>query len=235
MPYSGKPLQMGAESWCEIRNAIARDNREIPIHQLRQAITIRKPMIDAVVTLPEEFLNVLYEYYTRGTLQEVLHKAFSEIPQPPPRELIEIDVSTKPVENSIGEGVGVQISPEEGLRRLLEAAESISLDERLGHLCDSAEIERLLGIPRRNLQTWHRRNLIVSFKDDRGEYLYPLEQFADAKPVDGMREVLQIIRYTYTAWTWLIRPKPSIGGVPLDLLKRGKLYDVLEAAERDFG
>jgi hypothetical protein len=39
----------------------------------------------------------------------------------------------------------------------------------------------------------------------------------------------------YIVRKWLIQPKPSIGGTPLDRLKKGYLDEVLAAAERDFG
>lgn len=235
MPFSRKKIKLSERFWGDVRNAIARDNREMPIRQLEQAIAIRQPIIDAVVSLPEGFLRLLHEHSQRGTLTTVLHDALADMPPPSPPSLMDIDLDNIPVIDLVGEGMGERISLEEGLQRLREAAKDISLDERLGHLCDAEKIEQLLGIPRKSLLSWHKRSLIVGFKDDQGKYLFPLEQFVDAKPVEGLGEVLQIIRHPHSAWTWLLRAKPSINGVPLDLIKKGRLYDVLEAADRDFG
>lgn len=234
-PLATKPLQLRADSWREIRNAIVRDNREMPFLQLSHAIRVREPVLDAVIALPDEILAALDAHHRRGSLEKVLRETLADLSQPTPNNQISIDCSNKPVIVSIGERIGPQISPEEGRRRLLEVAQPIRLDERLGRLTAAAEVERQNSIPRKALEAWRRRGLIVGFKDDSGKYLYPLEQFVGRRPVDGLREILQIIRYPYTAWTWLLRPKPSIGGVPLGLLKQGDLFDVLAAAERDFG
>lgn len=236
MKRSGRMrVQLDEGSWGEIRNAIARDNRSFPFDRLSVTVRVGRPVIDAIIALPDDLLQRLYEHHVHGRLEEVLHNAFSDMPSPPPRERIGIDIDDKPVVESIGEGIGPQLDPEEGMQRLLAVADDICLNERLGRLADAAEVERQLAIPRSTLQAWRSQGRVIAFKDHRRKYLYPLEQFVDAKPVDGVRDVLQIIKYPYTALTWLNRPKPSLRGVPLELLKQGRLYDVLEAAERDFG
>jgi hypothetical protein len=50
-----------------------------------------------------------------------------------------------------------------------------------------------------------------------------------------MSEVVRRIGNPRVAWQWLIQPKPSIGGTPLDRLKKGHTSQVVEAAEHDFG
>jgi hypothetical protein len=50
-----------------------------------------------------------------------------------------------------------------------------------------------------------------------------------------MTEITGIIKNPRAAWQWLILPKPSIGGSPLDRLKKGRLDEVVAAAQRDFG
>lgn len=78
------------------------------------------------------------------------------------------------------------------------------------------------------LQLFLRRNLRSA------EHVFPLAQFVDGRPVEGMSHVTQIIGNPRVAWHWLIQTKPSIGGTPLDRLKQGHVSDVLDAAERDF-
>lgn len=77
-------LQLCADSWREIRNAIVRDNREVPFHQLSHAIRVRQPVIDAIMAFPDEILGALHEHHRRGSLEKVLRKTLSNFPPPPP-------------------------------------------------------------------------------------------------------------------------------------------------------
>lgn len=45
---------------------------------------------------------------------------------------------------------------------------------------------------------------------------------------------MRVIGNPRVVWQWLIQSKPSIGGVPLERLKKGHIKQVVEAAERDF-
>ena len=51
----------------------------------------------------------------------------------------------------------------------------------------------------------------------------------------GMSDVTRIIRNPRAAWQWLIQPKSSLGGAPLDQLKAGNIDRVVAAADLDFG
>lgn len=64
--------------------------------------------------------------------------------------------------------------------------------------------------------------------------MFPLAQFVDGRPVDGIAEVTKVVRNPRVAWHWLILPQESIGGTPLDRLKQGSVEEVLPAATRDF-
>ena len=148
---------------------------------------------------------------------------------------MDIDLDALPTEDGVGEGMGERVTHEEGLRRLREYSVDVDLETIAGPLGDAAEIERKLGIPLPALAQWHEQNQVVALKGKEECSLYPLAQFVDGKPIDGIKEVLEFIPHPNTAWMWLITPKPSIGGMPLELLRQGKIYDVLAAAERDFG
>jgi len=50
-----------------------------------------------------------------------------------------------------------------------------------------------------------------------------------------MSQITKIIPNPRVAWQWLIQMKPSIGGTPLDRLKKGHLDEARDAAVRDFG
>lgn len=90
-PLATKPLQLRADSWREIRNAIVRDNREMPFLQLSHAIRVREPVLDAVIALPDEILAALDAHHRRGSLEKVLRETLADLSQPTPNNQISID------------------------------------------------------------------------------------------------------------------------------------------------
>jgi hypothetical protein len=232
---SSTSLKLGPASWAEIRNAVARDNRQIPIDVLIDKLTILEPIFDAILALPAKLLDPLDNHRYRGTLEKVLRKAIAQIEPPRPLRKIDRDIASGPVIELVGEGIGELVSVEEGKRRLDAITVHRSLEDWAGPLADAAEIERKWGIPRTKLQNWRKLGVAIGLRKGKHRYVYPLGQFEGGVPIDGIRDVVQLSRDPLDAWEWLITPKPSIGGVPLGLLKKGKLYDVLEAAEYDFG
>lgn len=148
---------------------------------------------------------------------------------------LEIDISDKPVEESIGEGIGQQIDHEEGLRRIHAYATEDRIEDWAGDFAGPGEIERLFGTSRSTLHHWQKLGRVVGLLKGTRKHVFPLAQFVDGRPVEGLDDVLRIIRFPRTAWRWLTMDKPSIGGSPLELLKQGNRDKVIAAAERDFG
>jgi hypothetical protein len=98
-----------------------------------------------------------------------------------------------------------------------------------------AAIEAKFGTKRSTLHDWQKRGAIIGLLKGSRKHVFPLAQFIDGRPIEGMAELTKIIRNPRAAWRWLIQPKQSIGGTPLDGLKRGHVDQVLTAAARDFG
>lgn len=232
---SSTSLKLGPASWAEIRNAVARDNRQVPIDVLIDKLMIIEPIVEAILALPSERLILLDRHRCRGTLEKVLRKAIAQIEPPRPLRKIDRDFASGPVIELVGEEIGEVVSVEEGKRRLDAITVHRSLEDWAGPLADAAEIERKWGIPRTKLQNWRKLGVAIGLRKGKRHHVYPLRQFEGGVPIDGIRDVVQLARDPWDAWQWLIAPKPSIGGVPLELLKQGKLYDVFEAAEFDFG
>ena len=80
-----------------------------------------------------------------------------------------------------------------------------------------------------------KRGAVIGLLRGERKHVFPLAQFVDGRPIEGMSDVVRVIGNPRAAWQWLIQPKPSIGGAPLERLKKGHVSQVVDAAERDFG
>lgn len=139
------------------------------------------------------------------------------------------------VEESQGAGMGALLDIEEGRRRLSTLAVPTSIEDWAGPVAGPGEIERIYRTKRSTLHDWQKRGAVIGLLKGERKHVFPLAQFVDGRPIRGMTEVTKIIRNPRAAWQWLIQRKPSIGGTPLEELKKGHLEKVLDAAERDFG
>jgi hypothetical protein len=141
-----------------------------------------------------------------------------------------------PVEVSQGEGLGERLTLEEGRRRVHEYATPMPLEDWAGATAGPVEIERSLGIPRSTLHAWQGKGLVIGLLNGVRKNVFPLEQFVDGKPVAGIADVLEVIREPRTTWRWFKEPSPLLNGAtPLARLKRGRLDEVLRAAQTNFG
>lgn len=144
-------------------------------------------------------------------------------------------VASKPIEVSQGAGVPAPIDLNEGKRRLAAFAEPMRLEDWAGPVAGPAEIEKTFGTKRSTLHDWQRRGAVIGLLKGERKHVFPLAQFVDGRPVEGMAQVTGIISNPRVAWQWLIRTKSEMGTTPLDLMKSGRLDEVLAAAGRDFG
>ena len=141
----------------------------------------------------------------------------------------------KPIEVSQGAGLPAPIDLDEGRRRLGAFAEAMRLEDWAGPVAGPAEIEKTFGTKRSTLHDWQRRGAVIGLLKGERKHVFPLAQFVDGRPVEGMAQVTRIIANPRVAWQWLIRRKAEMGATPLDLMKSDRLDEVLAAAERDFG
>lgn len=67
------------------------------------------------------------------------------------------------------------------------------------------------------------------------KHVFPLAQFVDGRPVQGIRDLLQIVESPRRAWFWLVKPSPLLSNKrPIDLLKQDRSREVVEAARTVF-
>lgn len=141
-----------------------------------------------------------------------------------------------PVEESEGEGFGDLLSEEEGRRRVIAYAKPVRLEDWAGPVGGPGEIERHFGTRRSTLHEWQKRGAVIGLLKGERKHVYPLAQFIDGRPVEGMTRITRIIANPRAAWLWLTTPHP-IGdkSPPLERLKQGRIDEVAAAAEHDFG
>ncbi len=140
------------------------------------------------------------------------------------------------VEHSQGAGLGQQISVEEGRARLDRFVTARPIESWAGPVAGAGEIEHALGIPRSTLSNWRNRGAAIGLLRGERKLAYPLEQFLDARPIQGLADVIRAARDERAAWLWLRQPHAALDDrLPIDALKRGDKDDVVRAAERDFG
>lgn len=149
-----------------------------------------------------------------------------------PLKVLKID---RPVEVSQGADTGDLLDIEEGRRRLAAYAVPSRIENWAGPVAGPAEIERTFGTKRSTLHDWQKRGAVIGLLKGERKHVFPLAQFVDGRPVKGMSDVARIIRNPRAAWQWLIQPKSSLGGTPLDQLKAGNIDRVVAAADLDFG
>lgn len=139
------------------------------------------------------------------------------------------------LEKSRGTGLGEVIALEEGRERLARFATARPLESWAGPVAGAGEIEETLGVPRSTLSSWQQKGVIVGLLRGARKLVYPLDQFVDAQPLEGIADVLRVAPNARSAWLWLRQPHGSLDDrAPLDRLRAGDRVVVATASERDF-
>lgn len=228
----GKGLEMNPAAVADVLKVLARHNPS-----LTKPALVATGKVMAVVSAVAARLSVEQQRRIAADETELAHiveAAVAELAAKPRRTLTEVQAE-KPVEASRGAGLRKSVGLDEGRRRLAEFVTPIRIEDWAGPVAGPGDIERKFGTKRSTLHDWHKRGAVIGLLKGERKHVFPLAQFVDGRPIEGMPQITKIIRNPRVAWQWLIQPKPSIGGTPLDNLKRGNLGKVLEAAERDFG
>jgi hypothetical protein len=139
------------------------------------------------------------------------------------------------VERSRGTGLGERIDVADGRGRLDRYAKLRPLESWAGPTAGAGEIEHALGIPRSTLNSWQQKGSVIGLLRGERKLAYPLEQFVDARPLEGLADVLKVAPDARSAWLWLRQPHGALQHrSPLDVLKDGGREAVVRVAERDF-
>jgi hypothetical protein len=137
---------------------------------------------------------------------------------------------------AVGEGLAAPLPVGEGARRLAAYATPIRIEDWAGEAAGASEIEQRYGISRSTLHDWQKRGAVVGLLAGSRRHVFPVAQFIDGRPLEGVGAVLAAAGSPRTAWLWLVQPHPSLDrGPPLERLRRGETALVVDLAERDFG
>jgi hypothetical protein len=139
------------------------------------------------------------------------------------------------VEVRKGTGFGELVDIEEGQRRLAEYAIDVPLQEWAGPLAGSSTLTQDMGIARSTLHDWQRRGEVIALLKGARKHVFPLAQFIDGRPAEGIRDILRLVDSPRRAWFWLVNPSPLLDNkLPIDLLKQERTRDVVDAARTVF-
>ena len=84
------------------------------------------------------------------------------------------------------------------------------------------------------LNSWQQRDAVVGLLRGERKLAYPLEQFVDTRPLEGIAEILPLAPDARNGWLWLRQPNAALGHkTPLSCLREGSKAIVLEAAQAD--
>jgi hypothetical protein len=139
------------------------------------------------------------------------------------------------VEHSQGQRLGKVLTRKESAEMLRSIGSNPPLESWAGPVLGPVEIERQLGIPRSTLSAWHAANIIIGIKRGMRRHEYPVEQFIDGRPLEGIDQILKIAPTARAAWMWLRSTRDAFdSATPLQMLELGKVSEVVEDAHRDF-
>lgn len=108
-------------------------------------------------------------------------------------------------------------------------------DEWAGPVAGPTMIERHFGIPRSTLYRWQKRKEVVWLNTRTSRKpVFPLRQFVDGHPVNGIPEIVQAFGDPRAAWQWLLKPNTLFNqATPLEKLIEGDATGVVEALQTE--
>jgi hypothetical protein len=134
-----------------------------------------------------------------------------------------------------GSGLGSSLTPDEGTARLEAYARARPIESWAGPVLGAGDVEERFGIARSTLNDWRRRGSVIGILRGERKHYFPLEQFVDGRPLQGIAAVSRIVGDHRAAWLWLRQAHGRFEmKTPLETLKRGRVDAVVEAATRDF-
>jgi hypothetical protein len=135
-----------------------------------------------------------------------------------------------------GEGLGDLLTLQEGRDRLHIYATPTALEDWAGPVAGPSELERDYGIARSTLHAWQNQGAVIGLLKGVRKHVFPTAQFVDGRPVEGLTRVVAAAPAARAAWLWLITPHGALrGDTPLDHLRSGRLAEIGELAESDYG
>jgi hypothetical protein len=96
----------------------------------------------------------------------------------------------------------------------------------------STELAERLQLSLATLDAWRTANKAIAFRNETGEYIYPVRQFEGAEPIEGLEQVRGFFSSPEEAWEWLVTSNRYTNGeAPIDRLMSKHTQEVIRAAE----
>jgi len=168
----------------------------------------------------------------KGQFNKLIAQIVAE-PEPESRPLTLVPKAK--AELSQGAGLGQTLTPEDGKMRLSAYATEVRVEDWAGAVAGPTELERDFGVARSTLHAWQKQGAVIGLLVGLRKHAFPIEQFVDGRPVEGLGAIVKIIGDPRTAWLWLREANPGLAGAtPLARLKSGAADDVREIARSNF-
>lgn len=135
-----------------------------------------------------------------------------------------------------GSGLGEPIAREAGVAAL----DALTVDENpeawaASELLGAGETAERIGVARASLDNWRRAHKVIAFRKGIRNFMYPIRQFERQRPLAGIERVWAQFEDDDVAWDWLVAANPLTDGTaPIDWLRKGKIEEVVRAAEGAF-
>ncbi|WP_340318056.1 antitoxin Xre/MbcA/ParS-like domain-containing protein [Rhizorhabdus argentea] len=209
----------------EAQAALRVHNPSAPAAELKTMAQFVSIAVDVMSAFPERRLRKLArEHKLRAALEQVAQQLM-------PAETAE----GGKVERTRGSGLGELVTITEGRARLDAYATPKPIEEWAGPVGGAGDIETQFGVKRSTLNTWHKQGAVVGLLRGQRKLAYPLEQFIDGRPLQGLADVLGVAPDPRSAWLWLRQPHGALDGqTPLALLRASRTDQVSAIARRDF-
>jgi len=125
------------------------------------------------------------------------------------------------------------VSLEEGKARLDEiTVDDDSTDWAASELLSATALAERLGISPATLDAWRTANRAIAFRNETGDYIYPVRQFDGSEPVASLHRVVAFFPLLDEAWEWLVTPcRYTNDEAPIDRLRSKHVDEVVRAAE----
>lgn len=217
----------------DVRAALKHSNPRVPSADLSTMAEIIALVSDVIAELPKAERSELAR--DGASVRRILMEAAGHAREPEaPDGRIQIKAHGR-AEVSQGAGLGERLSPEAGREALARYATPRPLESWAGPVAGAGDIEKIFRMPRSTLANWHKRGAIIGLLRGERKLAYPLEQFLDGRPLEGIAQVLKVAPDARSAWLWLRQAHGGLdGAVPLDRLKAGEQARVVAVADRDF-
>lgn len=209
----------------EVQAVLRERNPRAPAAEIKTMARIVSIAVDVMSGLPAIRLRgVASEHKLRAALEQV---ALQLMPGSAVEDL--------PVEKTVGSGLGEVISLDEGRARVAAYSAPKAIEDWAGPVAGAGDVEAQLGVKRTTLSSWYKQGAVIGLLRGQRKLAYPLEQFIDARPLQGIADILAAAPDARSAWLWMRQPHGGLDGqTPLAALRAGRQDQVTAIARRDF-